>query len=127
MGSNTTSINKNAKIVITGVSGFVATAIVDELIKRGYTNIHGSVRSLTSDPSKIAHLHSVFPPQSLHLFEADLTKPGSFDAAIDGAEYIFHTATPLLFSTTDNQRDIVDPAVNVRVFLDSEHCTNIQS
>ncbi len=30
----------------------------------------------------------------MELFEADLLQDGSFDAAVAGADYVFHTASP---------------------------------
>ncbi|CAB4268159.1 unnamed protein product [Prunus armeniaca] len=47
----------------------------------------------------------------LHLFQADLIEEGSFDAAVDGCEGVFHTASPVLFSATNPQAELIDPAV----------------
>lgn len=48
---------------------------------------------------------------TLTLFEADLLKEGSFDEAVRGADYVFHTASPFIREVVDAQRDLVDPAV----------------
>lgn len=37
------------------------------------------------------------------LFEADLTTPGSFDAAVKGADYVFHVASPVTFGVRPPQ------------------------
>lgn len=56
----------------------------------------------------------------LTLFEADLNKPGSFDAATAGVAYVFHTASPFVLKVEDVQRDLIDPAVNgTRTVLES--------
>ena len=47
----------------------------------------------------------------VELFEADLLAPGSFDAAIAGADYVMHTASPFVITVADPQRDLIDPAV----------------
>jgi hypothetical protein len=39
----------------------------------------------------------------LMLFKANLLEEGSFDSAVDGCEAVFHTASPLLLSATDQQ------------------------
>lgn len=36
--------------------------------------------------------------ERLHLFEAELLEEQSFDAAINGCEGVFHTASPLSFT-----------------------------
>ncbi len=40
---------------------------------------------------------------NLELFEADLTTPGSYDAAVKGANYIFHVASPAEFTVSRKQ------------------------
>ncbi|GJS85224.1 peptidase C48, SUMO/sentrin/Ubl1 [Tanacetum coccineum] len=42
----------------------------------------------------------------LHSFEADLLEEGSFDAAIDGCDGVFHTASPFF-----NTKELIEPAL----------------
>ena len=93
--------------VVTGASGYVAGHVIQQLISKGYT-VKGSVRSLADD-GKVGHLRALFP--ALELFEADLLVDGSFDAAVAGADVVFHTASPFIRVVADPQRDLVDPAV----------------
>lgn len=45
------------------------------------------------------------------MFEADLTAPGSFDAAVKGADYVFHVASPMTFEVSPaNRKDAQLPA-----------------
>jgi nucleoside-diphosphate-sugar epimerase len=48
-----------------------------------------------NDPVKVAHLHKIADesPGKLVLFEADLLKDSSFDAAMQGCELVIHTAS----------------------------------
>jgi uncharacterized protein YbjT (DUF2867 family) len=86
--------------VVTGATGYIAGHIIDQLIRKGYT-VRGTVRSMTD--SKSVQLAKDFP--SLQLFEADLLKHGSFDAAIAAAAFVFHTASPAtLKATADPQK-----------------------
>ena len=41
--------------------------------------------------------------ERLNLFKADLLDEGSFDAAVDGCEGVFHTASPVLMSPSNPQ------------------------
>lgn len=45
--------------------------------------------------------------ERLHLFQADLLKDGSFDAAVEGCDGVFHTASPF-FIHTDNPQVHLD-------------------
>lgn len=48
----------------------------------------------------------------LQLFSADLMKPGSFDGALEGCEYVCHVAAVVeLQPKGDPQKEVVDPAV----------------
>ncbi|KAI5064910.1 hypothetical protein GOP47_0019605 [Adiantum capillus-veneris] len=97
-------------VCVTGASGFIASWVVKLLLERGYT-----VRASVRDPEnvvKTAHLMALPKAQErLKLFKADLLEEGSFDAAVDGCEAVFHTASPFFFSTDDPQKDLIEPAV----------------
>lgn len=101
-----------ATAVVTGASGFVASHLVQQLLQKGY-NVRGTVRSV-ANKDKTAHLTALADslPGTLELCEADLLKQGSFDKVIEGADYVFHTASPFFMKVEDPQRDLVDPAVN---------------
>ena len=75
-----------------GGSGFLGTHLVEQLLEKGYT-VHATVRRLR-DPDNYAHLKRLAAalPGNLELFKADLMTPGSFDSAIEGCTYVFHTA-----------------------------------
>jgi hypothetical protein len=58
----------------------------------------------TDDPKKTEHLLALDgAKERLHLFKADLVEEGSFDSAVDGCEAVFHTASPVLLSSTNPQ------------------------
>jgi nucleoside-diphosphate-sugar epimerase len=100
-------------VLVTGGSGFVATHLVARLLDRGYT-VRASVRSL-ANPAKTGPLRRLGEGRRgrLELFEADLMRPGSFDAAIDGCRYVFHVASPFLLpeQIKNTGADVIRPAV----------------
>jgi len=99
-----------AVAVVTGVSGYLGGHVVKTLVDKGY-HVRGTVRSL-KDSSKIDELKKLFP--SIKLYEADLLKMGSFDEAIAGADYVFHTASPfpvLGITFADPYKEVVEPAL----------------
>eukprot|EP00877_Chromochloris_zofingiensis_P006214 jgi/Chrzof1/1846/Cz10g23150.t1 len=67
--------------VVTGASGYIATELIKQLLSKGYT-VRGTVRSV-ANKEKVSHLEKLNQalPGNLTLYEADLLKQGSFDAA----------------------------------------------
>jgi len=96
------------RVVVTGVSGFIAGPLSKLLVQRGHQVI-GTVRSL-ADETKVSHLRQQLP--QVQLFEADLLKDGSFDDIIKGAEWVFHTASPFFLASSNPQKELVEPALN---------------
>ncbi|KAM2065546.1 hypothetical protein ACFX16_028800 [Malus domestica] len=97
-------------VCVTGASGYIASWLVKLLLQRGYT-VKATVRD-PSDPKKTEHLLSLDgAKERLHLFRADLLEEGSFDTVVDGCQGVFHTASPVQFSVTDPQAELVEPAV----------------
>jgi len=92
--------------VVTGASGFLAGHIIKKLLERGYV-VRGTVRN----KEKGSLLLKLFP--QLELYEAELTKDGSFDEAIKGSTYVFHAASPFpLGEVKDVEIELVEPALN---------------
>ena len=105
-------IDKNKPILVTGVSGYIASWVAKYLVDEGYL-VHGTVRSL-SDPDKIAHLHKIDRESSgtLRLFEADLLVPDSFKDAMQGCELVIHLASPFMIQhIKDPENQLIKPAV----------------
>ncbi|XP_056164336.1 phenylacetaldehyde reductase-like [Syzygium oleosum] len=97
-------------VCVTGGAGYVASWLIKLLLQSGYT-IKATVRD-TSDPRKTQHLLALEgAKERLHLFKAELLEDGSFDSIVDGCRAVFHTASPVVFSASDPQAEIVDPAV----------------
>ncbi|CAN6561767.1 unnamed protein product [Malus baccata var. baccata] len=97
-------------VCVTGAAGYIASWLVKLLLQRGYT-VRATVRD-PSDPKKTEHLLSLDgAKERLHLFRAELLEEGSFDTVVDGCQGVFHTASPVQFSVTDPQAELVEPAV----------------
>jgi dihydroflavonol-4-reductase len=71
------------KILVTGASGFVGSAVARKLLEAGY-----SVRALVRGSSPRAHLAGL----DLEFFEGDLRDRKSLDRAVAGMRYLFHVA-----------------------------------
>jgi len=93
-------------VAVTGVTGYIATEIVAQLLSEGF-NVRGTVRSAHSEAATT--LATLFP--KLQLFEADLLQEGSFDPIFAGVDYVLHTASPFPTKIVDAQKEVIEPAV----------------
>ncbi|KAI3522833.1 hypothetical protein L1887_00884 [Cichorium endivia] len=97
-------------VCVTGASGYIASNLVKLLLQRGYA-VKASVR-YPNNPAKTDHLLKLDgAKERLHLFKADLLEDGSFDAAIDGCDGVFHTASPFFTAVADPQKELIEPAL----------------
>jgi nucleoside-diphosphate-sugar epimerase len=100
-------------VCVTGGNGYIASELTKQLLDKGY-HVRASVRSLAMGVKKFRHLldMGLTSPGSLDIVEGDLMVPGSFDACLVNADYLFHTASP---ATGDWESDpfleIIQPAV----------------
>ncbi len=115
------NIDKSKPVLVTGGSGYIASWIVKRLLDQGL-NVHATVRNL-EDQFKVAHLHELAAEVDgrLHLFEADLLNPGSFDASMASCELVIHTASPFHIRMPDDpETEFIRPArEGTRNVLDS--------
>ncbi len=80
------------KILITGASGFVGSAVARKLVEAGF-----SVRALVRASSPRAHLAGL----DLEFVEGDLRDRKSIGRAMAGARYVFHVAADYRFWARD--------------------------
>jgi dihydroflavonol-4-reductase len=76
-------MSHKTKILITGASGFVGSAVARKLLEAGFT-----VRALVRTTSPRTHLAGL----NLEFFEGDLRDRGSIGRAMAGMRYVFHVA-----------------------------------
>jgi hypothetical protein len=81
--------------------------------QQGYQTT-ASVRS-ESKALQILDKHSAWKDKVKFVYVADIAVDGAFDDVFKqetaGFDYIIHTASPVNFSVTDFQKDLIDPAV----------------
>ena len=84
---------------------------VDALLRCGY-RVRGTVRSLTG--KRAEHLAALAPGarHRLELVVADLLEPSSWPAAVNGATYVMHLASPFPIDDPEDEAELVRPAVD---------------
>jgi nucleoside-diphosphate-sugar epimerase len=98
-------------ILVTGATGFVASHVIKLLLERGY-KVRGTVRSLAKK-DKYDFLYNLVPEKkdNLELVEADLLRPETWNAAVEGIEYVMHIASPFPSVTPQDENELIKPAV----------------
>lgn len=105
------NIDKSQPVMVTGATGYVAGWLIKRLLDEGLA-VHGTVRHL-ANKARLQYLYDLAEqnPGQLQLFEADLLKEGSFDAAAAGCAVVFHTASPFTSQVSDPALDLIQPAL----------------
>lgn len=129
MSSTSSSALRPRHVAVTGVTGFTAGHIVEELLKfrnaEYYFVVHCTVRDVKNTQrydflNKLAEQYYIDDApiaedraNRLRFFQADLTVPGSFDEAFTGCEAVIHVAAVTeLRITTCPFKDIINGGVD---------------
>ena len=105
------SLADRPPFVVTGATGYIASWVVWELLNRG-----AHVRATARDPKnteKVGHLTRMADslPGTLELRRADLLDASCFDAIVDGAGVVMHTASPVIIGKVkDPEGELIGPA-----------------
>lgn len=102
---------KPQTILVTGASGFLASHILLQLLDLGY-NVRGSVRNA----AKGEHIRTVLQGHgantaNLEFVELDLMSDQGWDDAMQGVDYLLHTASPFVIKVPKDADEIVKPAI----------------
>lgn len=104
------SINRDAPVMVTGATGYVAGQLVKTLLDAGLT-VHAPVRD-PNNAEKLKYLNELAASAAgdIKYFKADLMTSGSYTEAMEGCELIYHTASPFTLDVKDPQKELIDPA-----------------
>ncbi|KAK6501415.1 methylglyoxal reductase (NADPH-dependent) gre2 [Arthrobotrys musiformis] len=107
---------KGGLILVTGVTGYIASWTALKLLEQGY-KVRGTARTL----SKAEYLKTGPFAKYASNFEiaevADLEDDGAFNEAVKGVDGIAHIASPFHYRVADAYVDLINPAVNGTVNL----------
>ncbi|KAL1540114.1 (3R)-2'-hydroxyisoflavanone reductase [Salvia divinorum] len=94
----------NGKVCVTGGTGFIGSWMVKRLLQHGYS-VNTTTRIHPERERDISYLTSL---ERLSIFDADLDRPESFTAAIEGCAGVFHVAHPLDFEERETEQVKID-------------------
>ena len=119
------TLEKSSLVLVTGVSGYVASNTADRLLEDGY-NVRGTVRS----KEKADWLYGLFDSKyGKGRFEAvivpDMNADHAFDEAVKGVKGVCHMASVMTFS--DKPEEVIPTVVSpIRVALSLQELTKLQ-
>ena len=98
------------KILLTGISGWIAKHIAIDLLKSGY-EVLGTVRddNLFEETKKTLTSQKA-PLEKLSFVKLDLLKDEGWNEAAEGCKYIMHVASPFPLKTARNREGLVPTA-----------------
>ncbi|CAN6381097.1 unnamed protein product [Urochloa humidicola] len=98
-------------VCVTGGSGFIGSWLVRCLLDRGYA-VRATVKNI-QDERETKHLEALDGAASrLRLLQMDLVDPASVRAAVEGANGVFHLASPVTLQLPqDPEKELLEPAV----------------
>jgi nucleoside-diphosphate-sugar epimerase len=101
------------KLLITGVSGFIASHCTLELLKNGY-EVKGTVRNINR-AEKIRQVLKKHTSKAdeIEFVQAELTDASSLEEAVKGCSGVLHIASPVPIIQPRNAEDIIVPAREV--------------
>jgi dihydroflavonol-4-reductase len=104
-------MTENATLVtVTGASGFIALHCVRELLRDGY-RVRGTLRSLDKEPAIRAALALDDVAEArLSFVAANLLEDDGWPAAVAGARYVLHVASPVPAAAPEHEDDLLRPA-----------------
>uniref|UniRef100_A0A8R7UM64 NAD-dependent epimerase/dehydratase domain-containing protein n=2 Tax=Triticum urartu TaxID=4572 RepID=A0A8R7UM64_TRIUA len=99
-----------SRVCVTGAASYIAAWLVGKLMQRGCI-VHPTLRSLLDEEK--TGLLTALPGAAdrLTLFEADIYDAATFEPAIQGCEFVFLFATPLVHDNSSAKYKSVTEAI----------------
>jgi dihydroflavonol-4-reductase len=97
-------------VLVTGGTGFIAQHCIQQLLRRG-CRVRTTVRDLSREQALRAAVASNESESLLGVAAADLTRDEGWQAAVDGVEYVLHTASPVPVAPPRDESQLIIPAL----------------
>lgn len=99
------------KILITGISGFIAQHCAAQLLSKGYA-VRGSVRNKSKKNEIIdSFKKNNISIENLEFCTLDLLKDEGWQKAMETCDYVFHIASPYSLKVPKDENEFIKPAV----------------
>ena len=99
------------KILLTGISGWIAKHTAIELLNAGY-EVLGTIRNNNLVDQTKQTISKYASTEKLSFVELDLLKDDGWNEAAKGCRYIFHVASPFPMKVSSNRESLLPVAVD---------------
>ena len=99
------------KVLLTGISGWIAKHIAIELLNAGY-EVLGTIRNNNLVDQTKQTISKYASTEKLSFVELDLLKDDGWNEAAKGCRYIFHVASPFPMKVSSNRENLLPVAVD---------------
>ncbi|KAF2794596.1 3-beta hydroxysteroid dehydrogenase/isomerase family protein [Melanomma pulvis-pyrius CBS 109.77] len=105
-------------VLVTGATGFIGAHVVDNLLQRGI-KVRAATRSLQKG-EQLRAARQRYSSQLDIVQVGDFSDATSFSEAVKDVTGVIHVASPFSYSTTDNEKELILPAIaGVRAILEA--------
>ena len=101
----------DGKILVTGISGWIAKHTAIELLNLGY-KVLGTIRNNSLIEQTKESISKYAPIDNLSFVELDLLKDDGWNESAQGCKYIMHIASPFPYKVSNNRDSLLAPAVD---------------
>ena len=99
------------KVLLTGISGWIAKHTAIELLNAGY-EVLGTIRNENLVDQTKQTISKYASTEKLSFVELDLLKDDGWNEAAKGCRYIFHVASPFPMKVSSNRENLLPVAVD---------------
>ena len=99
------------KVLLTGISGWIAKHTAIELLNAGY-EVLGTIRNNNLVDQTKQTISKYASTEKLSFVELDLLKDDGWNEAAKGCRYIFHVASPFPMKVSSNRENLLPVAVD---------------
>ena len=99
-----------AKVLVTGASGYIALHCILELLNNGY-QVKGSLRDLNRKDEVRKSFGKNFHNNNLDFCKLNLLNDEGWDDAASDCDYLFHIASPCFVEEPKNEMELIIPAL----------------
>ena len=99
------------KVLLTGISGWIAKHTAIELLNSGY-EVLGTFRNDTLIEQTKETISEHAPIDNLSFVELDLLKDDGWNEAAQGCKYVMHIASPFPYKVSNNRDSLLPVAVD---------------
>ena len=98
-------------ITLTGITGFVGMRIAEQALNNGF-RVRATVRKLEHGVKVRSLIEKEAATDNLEFVQANLLSDHGWNEALAGADYVIHTASPLILGAVADESVLFGPAVD---------------